>query len=109
MTIVSFHYYHIFKTDIKFVRIQKCLAQLHFVQLLNNVLLKNKVKTETILGKKPKFKLTKLLFLYITQVLYIKLTDIFIAEKLVCWNLPQRFLKHFDVKECFVNQYLKSG
>lgn len=52
MTIVSFHYYHIFKTDIKFVRIQKCLAQLHFVQLLNNVLLKNKVKTETILGKK---------------------------------------------------------
>lgn len=51
MTIVSFHYYHIFKTDIKFVRIQKCLAQLHFVQLLNNVLLKNKVKTETMLGK----------------------------------------------------------
>lgn len=106
MTIVSFHYYHIFKTDIKFVRIQKCLAQLHFVQLINNVLLKNKVKTETILGKKPKFKFTKLLFLYITQVLYIKLTDIFIAEKLVCC---QRFLKHFDVKECFVNQYLKSG
>lgn len=108
MTIVSFHYYHIFKTDIKFVRIQKCLAQLHFVQLINNVLLKNKVKTETILGKKQ-LKFTKLLFLYITQVLYIKLTDIFIAEKLVCWNLPQRFLKHFDVKECFVNQYLKSG
>lgn len=54
MTIVSFHYYHIFKTDIKLVRIQKCLAQLHFVQLLNNVLLKNKVKTETILGKKTK-------------------------------------------------------
>lgn len=108
MTIVSFHYYHIFKTDIKFVRIQKCLAQLHFVQLINNVLLKNKVKTETILGKKQ-FKFTKLLFLYITQVLYIKLTDIFIAEKLVCWNLPQRFLKHFDVKEYFVNEYLKSG
>lgn len=107
MTIVSFHYYHIFKTDIKFVRIQKCLAQLHFVQLINNVLLKNKVKTETILEKKQ-FKFTKLLFLYITQVLYIKLTDIFIAEKLVCWNLPQRFLKHFDVKEYFVNEYLKS-
>lgn len=71
MTIVSFHYYHIFKTDIKFVRIQKCLAQLHFVQLLNNVLLKNKVKTETILGKKTKVKIHKTVIpLYYTSFIH---------------------------------------
>lgn len=54
--------------------------------------------------KNPKFKFTKLLFLCITQVFYIK-ADICSD----CCNAPLYILKHFNLKEYVVDAYLKSG